>query len=251
TSSRIAARLDPRVRIVIFLALAITMMVTLRFGVYLLLSALLLPGLFLLSEVRTRLKSLVFPLLIMVAITSALHLLFPPGGGKELLRYGPFWVSDAGLMRAAMFSWRIGLFVLLAVLLTVAISPDEISQACWRGLAKLRIPVAGVGAALYLAIRFLPELAQHYEQVRTAQQIRGAQFSGGLLRRTKLSLPLVVPVVTAALRKANTLADCLLVRGWGAAPNRTFFGVWHLRVADWLLLPALLLLLVAIAILTR
>jgi energy-coupling factor transport system permease protein len=226
-------------------------MATLRLEIYLLLSALLLPLLFILPEARARLKSLLLPLLTMIAITTLLHLVFPPAGGETLLSVGSIQISDLALWRAAMFSWRILLFMLLAVLLTVAIGADELAQACWRGLARLRLPLAGIGAALFLAIRFLPELAQHYEQVRTAQQMRGAKFSGGLLRRTRLSLPLVVPVVVAALRKAETLSDCLLVRGWGSARRRTFFGEWRLRASDWLLFLGLLLLLVAIAILIR
>lgn len=248
--SPFAARIDPRIKIIAFLALVVSMMITLRVEVYALLSLLILPPLLMLRDARSRLPALLWPLAIMVLLTSLLHLLFPPDGGQVLRQLGPIQITDRALIYAGLFSWRIVLFMLLAVLLSVTISPDELAQACWRGLSRLRLPLAGIGAAMYLAIRFLPELAQHYEQIKSAQAMRGAKFSGGLLRRTRLALPLIVPVTVAALRKADTLAACLTVRGWGATSRRTFYGQWRLRPLDWLLLLLLLLLPVAVAILT-
>lgn len=245
------ARFNPRIKLLLFLIIAVAIMITLQVEVYLLLSAALLLALLLTLQVWRRLPLLVLPLMLMIILTSALHIIFVADGGKIVTTVAGIDITANGLNQALLFSWRLVLFVVLAVLFTVSVSPDEFAQVVWRGLSRLGMALAGLGAAFYLAIRFLPELVGNYRQIKMAQQARGAEFSGGLIRRTSRSLPLLVPVVVAALRKATSLSDCLTVRGWGAAPRRSFYPSLRLNRADWLLFLLGLLLLAAIAILIR
>ena len=246
-----AGRFDPRVRLLAFLVVAFAIMLTLDVECYLLLSGMLVAGFAVIPTAGRRLKALLWPLLLMIALTIVLHLLFSPKGGAELIQLFGLSVTESALQRALMFSWRLVLFMGLAVLQTAAVSAEEVARVLWRGLTALRLPIAGLGAAIYLAIRFLPELATSFSQIKAAQRVRGASFSGGLLKRTALAIPLLIPVVVGAMRRADSLADCLSARSWGAVARRSFFGRRSLAGADWLALLALLLLLVAIVILNK
>jgi energy-coupling factor transport system permease protein len=247
----IAGRFDPRVRLLAFLVVAFAIMLTLDVEIYLLLSGILAVGFITVAAARRRLTALFLPLLVMIAITGLLHLLFSPGSGEVLVELAGVSLTESALQRAVMFSWRLVLFMGLAVLHTSTVSAEEVARVIWRGLTALHLPIAGLGAAIYLAIRFLPELVANFRQIKAAQQARGAGFAGGAFRRIALSIPLLVPVVIGAMRRAEVLSDCLAVRGWGAVSRRSFHGRRSLAVADWLALLALLLLLGTIAILTQ
>ena len=80
-----------------------------------------------------------------------------------------------------------------------------------------------------------------------AQKSRGADFeSGGLLSRAKALVPILIPLLVSAFRRAEELAEAMDSRCYNASPNRTRRKVFRLGYADVvaILSNALLLLLI-------
>jgi energy-coupling factor transport system permease protein len=103
----------------------------------------------------------------------------------------------------------------------------------------------------FIAIRFIPELYLHYHRIKLAQTARGATFGGSVLQRVRRVVPLLIPVVAASLRRSGSVADCLELRAWGAAQRRSFYQPFSFGITDVLLIVAILLLIVAVAIVSR
>ena len=73
-----------------------------------------------------------------------------------------------------------------------------------------------------IALRFIPILIEETDKIMKAQQARGADFeSGKLLQRAKALVPLLVPLVVSAFRRANDLAMAMEARCYHGGDGRT------------------------------
>jgi energy-coupling factor transport system permease protein len=58
-----------------------------------------------------------------------------------------------------------------------------------------------------IALRFIPTLMEETDKIIKAQSSRGADFdSGGLLKRAKSFIPILIPLFISAFRRADELA---------------------------------------------
>ena len=94
-----------------------------------------------------------------------------------------------------------------------------------KGLAplkKLRVPVHEVAMMMSIALRFIPILMEETDKIMKAQMARGADFeSGGLVKKAKSLVPLLVPLFISAFRRANDLAMAMEARGYRGGDGRT------------------------------
>jgi energy-coupling factor transport system permease protein len=73
-----------------------------------------------------------------------------------------------------------------------------------------------------IALRFIPILLEETDKIMKAQQARGADFeSGGMIRRAKAMVPLLVPLFVSAFRRANDLALAMESRCYHGGEGRT------------------------------
>ncbi len=237
--------IDSRLKITAFLLAAILIALTLNVRSYLVISLALLVWLVFLRVEAVRIKRLLLPTGIMVAVTMLLHLALGAKAGKEIATVFGLAITETAASNAALFCWRICLFMLAALCFSLTITPDQFAAGLWRILSPLkRIGVAtdDIGLILFIAIRFIPEIFRQYHQIKMAQKARGALFGGGIVARTRRTVPLLVPVTVAAIRRSVILSDCLTVRGWGVARQRTYHGRQVLCGRDYLFGVVLLLL---------
>jgi energy-coupling factor transport system permease protein len=67
-------------------------------------------------------------------------------------------------------------------------------------------------------------LGEEAKRITTAQAARGADFSeGGLLKRARAMLPILVPLTVGAFRRADELAEAMESRGYKGGEGRTRF----------------------------
>ncbi|MGH7907950.1 MAG: energy-coupling factor transporter transmembrane component T family protein [Candidatus Binataceae bacterium] len=91
------------------------------------------------------------------------------------------------------------------------------------GLSKLGVPYR-VGFAITLAFRLVPLFIDSALTVFQAQSLRGYDFNrGGPIERVRRYVPVIIPVVMGALRKANAMAMALEARGFGRNSRPTSF----------------------------
>jgi len=176
------------------------------------------------------------PLLILVIITFVYHIIFTARDTRTVFTVFGFAFTEGGLQKAAFFSLRLLLFVAIAFLVTLTSSPSELSEALTkllRPLEKLRVPVSDLGLILFIAIRFIPILYGEFMAIRNAQTIRGVSFTGGWISRLRQSTSILIPVLLAALNRADELALAMEARGYRSGRPRTSFSRLHFGLSSW------------------
>jgi energy-coupling factor transport system permease protein len=125
---------------------------------------------------------------------------------------------------AVVFSSRILIFVLATFVMSLTTSPLSLSEAIvslLKPLQLLRIPIYDLGMILFIALRFIPVLANELDMIRKAQIIRGVEFSGSLRNRIRRSAALILPVFFSALRRADDLSVAIETRGYRSGLPRS------------------------------
>jgi len=117
-----------------------------------------------------------------------------------------------------------------------------------RPVGRLGLPIQDFVLMIQVALRFLPLLAREAERIAKSQASRGAEWGtgrGGLLRRTRQALPILVPLFLVSLQRAEALAMAMEARGYRSDGRRTSMVALNFRRGDYL---ALLLSLIASAV---
>ena len=204
-----------------------------------------------------RLKSILKglkPLIFIICFTGILNLFYTKGG-TVLLDWWIFTITTEGIKRAFLMVVRIMLLITGTFLLTYTTSPLALTDALESLLSPLnliRVPVHELAMIMSIALRFIPTLIEETDKIMSAQRARGADFdSGGLIRKAKALLPLLVPLFISALRRAEELATAMECRCYCGGTGRTRMRELHLRPADWLFLLGLVVVAVAVGLLAH
>ena len=73
-----------------------------------------------------------------------------------------------------------------------------------------------------IALRFIPILIEETDKIMKAQMARGADFeTGGLIKKAKNMVPLLVPLFVSAFRRANDLSYAMEARCYNGGEGRT------------------------------
>jgi energy-coupling factor transport system permease protein len=73
-----------------------------------------------------------------------------------------------------------------------------------------------------IALRFIPVLTEETNRIMNAQKARGADFeTGGLIKRVKAIIPILIPLLISALRRADELGDAMDARCYAGSKVRT------------------------------
>ena len=199
------------------------------------LSAVLLVAL---SRIPLRLVlSTLKPLIVIITLTSVINIFFTKG---ETLLTPETWkihIYLEGLWNALFMILRIT--VLLAatgVFLTFSTTPIALTDALeslLMPLSKLHLPVHDLAMITTIALRVIPTLSEETEKIMNAQKARGADFSsGGLIKRAKALLPVFIPLLSSAFKRADELANAMDCRCYHGGAGRTRLNVPRFRVSD-------------------
>ena len=111
------------------------------------------------------------------------------------------------------------------VILTYTTSPISLTDGLERLLAPLKViklPVHEFSMMITIALRFIPTLIEETDKIMNAQKARGADFSsGGLVKRAKALLPVLIPLFASSFRRAGELATAMECRCYRGDNGRT------------------------------
>ncbi len=211
-------RVDPRVKIVLVIAMIVTLFLAggpISYG----LMIAYLAGIIKISGIRFHMVVRgLRPILIIVIFTAVLNLFYTPG--DILWSWGFLHITRQGIFAAIEMVLRIMLLIIGASMLTYTTSPIDLTDGLERllgPLKKIRVPVHELSMMMSIALRFIPTLIEETEKIIAAQKARGADFeSGNILQRAKAMVPILVPLFISAIRRADELAtamECRLYRG--------------------------------------
>lgn len=186
------------------------------------------------------------PLLLIISITFIFHMFSVPG--ETFIAIGGLQITKQGLMRAVNISGRLVLVVILASLLTATTTPMALTHGLERlfnPLRKIGLPAHELAMMISIALRFVPMLLMEAEIIMQAQRSRGTAFNrGGLITRIKALVPLFIPLLAGALRRAEELATAMDARGYRGGTHRTSMTQWTVGKEDYLLMTGSLVMMV-------
>ena len=227
-------RLDPRGKILMFIAYIVIIFCTFNYvslGITTALTVLFL----VLSKISPKFyfKSLKV-ILIIVIFTSLLNLFY--GSGEPLWQWWILKITVNGINRAVFVTVRIICLILASSCLTFTTSPTELTDAIERLMKPLqvvRFPVHEVAMMMSLALRFVPTLLEETDKIMQAQKARGADMeSGNLIKRVKALIPILIPLFVSAFRRAYDVATAMECRCYRGGTGRTRMKQIHMSARD-------------------
>ena len=216
-------RLDPRVKLVSTLIYIVSLFVFDSIIGYVI-AAIFLASMIKLSQVpfRFMVKGLK-PVVVLLCITLFFNLIFTPG--EAVFSIWIITVTREGIQLAVRMGIRPVFPVIGASLMTLTTTPNQLTDGLERLLKPLNhihVPVHEISMIMSIALRFIPILLDETDKIMKAQTARGADFeSGGLVRKVKAMVPLLVPLFISAFRRANDLAMAMEARCYHGGEGRT------------------------------
>lgn len=163
-------------------------------------------------------------ILFLFLFTSILNLFFYQGG-TPIVEWGVICITKEGLYSAIFLAVRLFLLVLGSALLTLTTTPVSLTdgiESLLSPLKRIRFPVHELALIMSIALRFIPTLTDETSRIMNAQKARGADFeSGRLLQRIKALVPILIPLVISAFRRADELGDAMDARCYSGSAVRT------------------------------
>jgi len=102
-----------------------------------------------------------------------------------------------------------------------------------KPLTILHIKVHEIAMMMTIALRFVPTLLEETDKIMNAQKARGANMdSGGLIKRVKAMVPVLVPLFVSAFNRAYELAVAMECRCYRGGSGRTRMKVLHAGKKD-------------------
>lgn len=219
-------RLDPRSKIAAVTLLMVAIFAARDFVGYALLTLFLL-AVILLSQISLGyvLRGL-RPILFLLLVTVILNMFFSgTEGGTIVFRIWRLAATREGIIRAVFIGYRLITLVAVTSLLTFTTSPVELTDGIERILRPFRrvgVPAHELAMMMTIALRFIPTLLEETEKIMKAQMARGAEFErGGVFRRARALVPVLVPLFVSAFRRADELALAMEARCYRGGDKRT------------------------------
>ena len=205
--------------------------------------------------IRAVLKGLK-PLIFIIVFTSVLNMFLTRGDellfSKEIIK--GFWTINLykeGLINAALLTVRIiTLLIGTSVYFSYATTPIELTDGIETGLGflkKIKVPIHEFAMMMTIALRFIPTLIDETSKIMNAQKARGADFSsGGLIKRAKALIPIIIPLFVSSFRRAEELATAMECRCYNGGKGRVRMKQLTLHLRDYLSLVICAIILAAI-----
>lgn len=236
-------RLDSRVKLVLDI-LYLVILFTAQSYTGLLLGLLFMVLCYSLAKIRLIMifKS-VKPILPLMIFTGVLNLFFVKGE-TPLFKWEFIEIYPEGVDTALFMLIRVLTLIIGMSLLTYTTSPIMLTDAIERLLSplkKIHVPVHELSMMMTIALRFIPTLVEETDKIMSAQKARGAEMdTGGLVKKAKSLIPVLIPLFVSAFKRANELATAMECRCYHGGEGRTRLKVMHTAPRDYIAIVVML-----------
>ncbi len=228
-------KLDPRVKLLLVIAFIVMVFLVKNLIAYSAIILCVVMGTLVsripLIKVLKSIKGIIF----LVLFTAVLNLIFHKGE-TVLWSWWRITISVEGIFFSLKMALRLILLVAGTTLLTYTTTPTGLTdgmESLMYPLKLIKVPTHDIAVIMSIALRFIPILSEEVDKIMMAQKARGASFdTGGIVKRAKALLPVLIPLFVSAFRRADELALALDARCYNATPNRTRYQVMKLSYRD-------------------
>ncbi len=239
SSNSVIHRADPRMKIVLMVALIIFIFIS-KNMFSLGLSTLFVFAVLLISKVPVKLflKNLkaILPILIFTAV---INMFYNDGNATVLFSVWKLSVTSEGIYRAVFMATRIILLIFISSVLTYTTTPNDLTDALEKLFSPLKYlglknAVHTLAMMMTIALRFIPTLVEEAEKIMNAQKARGADFESGSLKdRAKALIPILIPLLISSVRRAYELAEAMECRCYNGGEGKTRMKQLRLAFRDY------------------
>lgn len=140
-----------------------------------------------------------------------------------------FTVTQRAAINAGMLLGRFSVLIVLLNGFAMTLSTAQLTAAQFyllKPFEKLGFPVNDLTMVVQITMRYLPLIAQTAEKIAKAQAARGGDWEQkgfNPIRQAKRVLPLIVPLMVNSLKRAETMGLAMESRGFNAAEQRSSF----------------------------
>ncbi len=217
-------RADPRVKLLALIAYIVALFLAQTFyGLALCFLALIIAVACSRVPVGNVLRS-IKGILFLLLLTSLLNVFFH-GGNTLLWSWWKINIYLEGILFAVFLMFRLTFLVMGSAILTLTTTPVSLTdgiESLLKPLTFIKIPVHELALIMSIALRFIPTLMDETNRITAAQKARGADFeSGNLFKRIKAVVPILIPLLVSAFRRAEELGDAMDARCYTGSKERT------------------------------
>ena len=251
-SASFVARLDPRVKLPVFLLVMMCAFVISN-GHQLAVGACAVAVVLAASRIGVRrLWRSIRVFLVLFALMGLANVFFVRTG-TVLTTIGSVPITDDGLAISALYICRFAMVIVLGAVFLATTTPTAITDAVdslFSPLRRFGLHTQEVALVFSLALRFLPTLAMETRAIMDAQAARGGSIeTGSPLRRLHAMAAIIVPVFAGALRHADNLSLALDARCYEEGIDRTHWRTLRIMPYDIVFATGAILTVLAIAVL--
>ena len=166
-------------------------------------------------------------ILFLVIFTAVLNLLFYGGESayEPLVQWWIITITYESIVNMLFLALRLTLLILGTSVLTLTTTPVALTdglESLLKPLKYIKFPVHELALIMSIALRFIPTLMDETNRIVAAQKARGADFdTGGIVKRAKAMVPVLIPLLVSAFRRAEELGDAMDARCYSGAKGRT------------------------------
>jgi energy-coupling factor transport system permease protein len=121
--------------------------------------------------------------------------------------------------------FRLVFLVLGSAILTLTTTPVTLTdglESLLKPLTWIKFPVHALALIMSIALRMIPTLMDETRRIIAAQKARGADFeTGNIFKRIKAIVPILIPLLISAFRRAEELGDAMEARCYTGSKIRT------------------------------
>ena len=238
-------RLDPRTKLFFVVMYIVSIFVAKEIYAFAFLTAILLATI-LISRIPLRIifKGLK-PLTVIILFTAVLNMFLTTAESEPLFSLTVIpnrWtltLYKEGLINAGILALRIVILLLeTSIFFSYATTPIELTDGLELSLSplkRIKVPVHEFAMMMTIALRFIPTLVDETSKIMNAQKARGADFSsGGLIKRAKALIPIIIPLFISSFRRAEELAVAMECRCYHGGNGRTRMKKLKMRARDYI-----------------
>lgn len=230
-------RLSGTTKLICFLMLSIIVMTSYdtRFLLFVTIFSLIL---FRLAEIPWDAVSFVVKFVLVFAILNLLAIyIFEPEYGVNLYKsrtvirqgWGRYSLTKEQLFYELNVAIKYFSSIPLALIFIFTTSPSEFASS----LNKIGVSYK-VSYAVALALRYIPDIQESYNDIKLASQARGIEMSkkASLVERIKSSSNIVWPLIFDSLNRIETISQAMELRRFGKENTRTWYSYRPFKKID-------------------
>lgn len=242
-------RMNAAIKLACFLILTIASMITYDTR-FLLLMMVFSVTLFIQAKIKYQQVKFVLQLVFVFSILNLLFVyLFAPNYGSTLYHSQTILIKGIGAYQLTSqqlfyeFNLLLKYFstIPLALVFILTTNPSEFAASLNRLGVSYRISYA-----FALALRYIPDIQEDFQQIKMAQQARGLELSkkARLMERIKGSIQIILPLILTSFERIEVIAHAMELRRFGQKKRRTWYASKPILPSDLFALVVCCLLLV-------